>query len=181
MYAGFNSAKEIISPLLGSAPEQELLDKITSIVLSYDKVVGIHDLIVHDYGPSRIIISLHAEVNGNEDIYVLHDIIDNIEQHLARELNCLAVVHMDPVETDNEHISEMKEKVALLVTQINKDVTIHDFRMVPGDTHTNLIFDAVVPFSAKLSDSEAKKEICRIVSENLENCYCVVTIDRPFV
>ena len=181
MYAGFNSAKEIISPLLGSAPEQELLDKITSIVLSYDKVGGSHDLIVHDYGPSRIIISLHAEVNGNEDIYVLHDIIDNIEQHLARELNCLAVVHMDPVETDNEHISEMKEKVALLVTQINKDITIHDFRMVPGDTHTNLIFDAVVPFSAKLSDSEAKKEICRIVSENLENCYCVVTIDRPFV
>ncbi len=181
MYAGFNSAKEIISPLLGSAPEQELLDKISTIVLSYDKVVGIHDLIVHDYGPSRIIISLHAEVNGNEDIYVLHDIIDNIEQHLARELNCLAVVHMDPVETDNEYISEMKEKVALLVTQINKDITIHDFRMVPGDTHTNLIFDAVVPFSAKLSDSDAKKEICRIVSENLENCYCVVTIDKPFV
>lgn len=181
MYAGFNSAKEIIGPLLGSLPDKELVGKITSIVLSADEVAGIHDLVVHDYGPGRLMVSLHAEVDGKGDIYMLHDRIDNIERRIADELNCHAVIHMDPVETDNEVVSQMKNKVALAVTQISKDVSIHDFRMVPGDTHTNLIFDAVVPFDVKLSESEVKSEICRIVSEICENCYCVVTIDRSFV
>lgn len=181
MYAGFNSAKEIIGPLLGSLPDKELVEKITSIVLSADEVAGIHDLVVHDYGPGRLMVSLHAEVDGKGDIYMLHDRIDNIERRIADELNCHAVIHMDPVETDNELVSQMKNKVALAVTQISKDVSIHDFRMVPGDTHTNLIFDAVVPFDVKLSESEVKSEICRIVSEICENCYCVVTIDRSFV
>lgn len=181
MYAGFNSAKEIIGPLLGSLPDKELVEKITSIVLSADEVAGIHDLVVHDYGPGRLMVSLHAEVDGKGDIYMLHDRIDNIERRIADELNCHAVIHMDPVETDNEVVSQMKNKVALAVTQISKDVSIHDFRMVPGDTHTNLIFDAVVPFDVKLSESEVKSEICRIVSEICENCYCVVTIDRSFV
>ena len=181
MYAGFNSAKEIIGPLLGSAPENELVDQITSIVLSCDEIVGIHDLIVHDYGPGRLIISLHAEVDGKKDIFMLHDHIDNVEQRLSEELNCLAVIHMDPVETDNEVVEKMKKIVALAVTEIHKDITIHDFRMVPGDTHTNLIFDAVVPFDVKTSVNEIKKDICRVVSEKCEHCYCVVTIDRPFV
>lgn len=181
MYAGFNSAKEIIGPLLGSLPEQELVDKITSVVLSYDKVVGIHDLIVHDYGPGRLMVSLHAEVGGDGDIYQLHDCIDNIERRLASELNCHAVIHMDPVETDNGVVAEMRNSVALAVTEIHKDITVHDFRMVPGDTHTNLIFDAVIPFGMKLSEAQVKDEICRVVSEKCENCCCVVTIDRPFV
>lgn len=181
MYAGFNSAKEIIGPLLGSIPEQEFVDKITSVVLSYDKVVGIHDLIVHDYGPGRLMISLHAEVGGDGDIYQLHDCIDNIERRLASELNCHAVIHMDPVETDNGVVAEMRNSVALAVTEIHKDITVHDFRMVPGDTHTNLIFDAVIPFDMKLSETQVKNEICRVVSEKCENCSCVVTIDRPFV
>lgn len=181
MYAGFNSAKEIISPLLGSAPEKELVDEITSLVLSCDEVVGIHDLIVHDYGPGRLIISLHAEVDGKKDIYMLHDRIDRIEQQLSTELNCLAVIHMDPVETDNEAVAKMRDAVVLAVAEIHKDITVHDFRMVPGDTHTNLIFDAVVPFDVNASENDIKKDICRAVSEKCENCYCVVTIDRPFV
>ncbi|MBQ8210724.1 MAG: cation transporter [Clostridia bacterium] len=181
MYAGFSSAKEIVNSLLGSAPEQELVEKISSLVLSYSEVVGIHDLIVHDYGPARLVVSLHAEVDGSQDIFMLHDAIDNIEQHLARELNCLAVIHMDPIETDNELVTEMKNRVVLAVTEIDKNITIHDFRMVPGNTHTNLIFDAVVPFSLKLNENEIKKEICSVVSQKCENCNCVVTIDRPFV
>lgn len=181
LYAGFNSARETISPLLGSPPEKELVEKISQIVLSYERVVGVHDLVVHDYGPGRLMISLHAEVNGKEDIYLLHDEIDNIEQHLASELNCIAVIHMDPIAADNEITCQMREKVALAVTEIDENITIHDFRMVPGNTHTNFIFDAVVPFGVKLSETELKDEISRVVALKCKNCFCVVTIDRPFV
>ena len=181
MYAGFSSAKEIVGSLLGSAPDDELVEKIESVVMSYDEVVGIHDLIVHDYGPARLIISLHAEVDGKQDIFMLHDAIDNIEQHLAKELNCIAVIHMDPIETDNDLVSEMKNAVIAAVASVDENITIHDFRMVPGNTHTNLIFDAVVPFTVKMTESEIKKEICSMMSQKYENCNCVVTIDRPFV
>ncbi len=181
LYAGFNSAKETITPLLGSPPEKELVDEIANVVLSYEKVVGIHDLIVHDYGPGRLVVSLHAEVNGKEDIYSLHDEIDNIERRLSRELNCLATIHMDPVEADNEAVSLMREQVSQIVSEIDSGISIHDFRMVPGNTHTNLIFDAVVPFSVKLSEKEIKEKITRAVTEKIEKTFCVVTIDSPFV
>lgn len=181
IYAGFNSAKETLSPLLGGPPEKEFVEQIEDIVLSYEKIVGIHDLIVHDYGPGRVIVSLHAEVSGKEDIYILHDMIDNVEQRLSSEMGCLAVIHMDPVETDDETTAVMRKKTEEAVRSIDKDITIHDFRMVPGNTHTNLIFDAVIPYSVKLSDSEIKTLIGKIVAEECENCFTVVNIDRPFV
>lgn len=181
IYAGFNSAKETLSPLLGGPPEKDFVEEIEKLVLSYDRIVGIHDLIVHDYGPGRVIVSLHAEVDGKEDIYVLHDVIDNAEQKLMAEMGCLAVIHMDPIETDNETTSLMRQKTESAVKRINENITIHDFRMVPGNTHTNLIFDAVVPYNVKIDDKKIKEMIASFVAEECKNCFTVVNIDRPFV
>ena len=162
-------------------PEKEFVDEIERIVLSYEKIVGIHDLIVHDYGPGRVVVSLHAEVNGKENIYTLHDIIDNVEQQLSEELGCLAVIHMDPIETDNAVTSKVRDDVAEAVKLLGDNVTIHDFRLVPGDSHTNLIFDVVVPHEIKMSDKEIKDKVRNIISENFRYCNAVVNVDRPFV
>lgn len=180
LFAGFKSAMETLKLLLGTPPEKEFVESIEATVLAHPVVIGIHDLIVHDYGPGRQIISLHAEVDGKGDIYEIHDEIDLIEQELAEVYGVLAVIHMDPVETDNEVTNSYRMSVAKIVKSIHSDVTIHDFRMVPGITHTNLIFDAVVPFAVKDDDKKLKAEIAKLISENLENCNAVVQIDRPF-
>ena len=179
--AGIRSVRETANPLLGMPPEKEFVDDIERIVLSYDEIIGIHDLIVHDYGPGRLVISLHAEVDGKGDIFAIHDVIDNVEVRLSEEFGCIAVIHMDPIETDNEVTNAMREAVCKIVKGYNSGVTVHDFRMVPGASHTNLIFDVVMPFDVKKSDSEIRKDICRLISESLENCNAVVNIDRPFV
>ncbi len=180
LFAGFKSAMETLKLLLGTPPEKEFVEAVEATVLAHPVVIGIHDLIVHDYGPGRQILSLHAEVDGKGDIYELHDEIDIIEQEIAEVYGCLAVIHMDPIETDNEVTNSYRMSVAKIVKNVHPDVTIHDFRMVPGVTHTNLIFDAVVPFAVKDDDKKLKKEISTLVSANLENCNAVVQIDRPF-
>ena len=179
--AGVLAARDTVSPLLGQAPDRELVDTIEKMVMSSEAVCGIHDLIVHDYGPGRLIVSLHAEVDGSGDIYELHDAIDNIERDLKRELNCLAVVHMDPVDTHDERTAAARDAVAELVKGIDGRITIHDFRMVPGKTHTNYIFDAVLPMDYPMSDEEAAKLIEAEVSRRFPNCYGVVDIDRSYV
>ena len=181
VYAGVRSVKETVNPLLGMPPEKEFIDEIKRIVKSFDMILDIHDLIVHDYGPGRVVVSLHAEVSGKENIYDLHEVIDNAEQKLYQELNCIAVIHMDPIETDNEVSVRMRDDVAKAVKLFNNDVSIHDFRMVPGKGHTNLIFDVVVPHDVKLPDKEIKNRICNIISDNFRGCNAVVNIDRPFV
>ena len=181
VYAGIRSVKETVNPLLGMPPEKEFIDEVERIVLSYEKIVGIHDLIVHDYGPGRVVVSLHAEVNGKDDIYDLHDVIDNAEFKLAEELGCMAVIHMDPIETDNAVTTKVRDDVAEAVKALGENVTIHDFRMVPGDSHTNLIFDVVVPHEIKSSDSEIKEQVRSIIAEKFRYCNAVVNIDRPFV
>lgn len=181
VYAGIRSVKETVNPLLGMPPEKEFIDDVKRIVMSFDKIIDIHDLIVHDYGPGRVIVSLHAEVSGNQDIYELHDVIDNAEQKLFNELNCIAVIHMDPIETDNSVTVKMRDEVAQTLKVLSNDLTIHDFRMVPGSSHTNFIFDAVVPHEIRMSDNEIKSQICSIISDNFDNCNAVVNIDRPFV
>ncbi len=180
LFAGFKSAMETLKLLLGTPPEKEFVEAVEATVLAHPIVIGIHDLIVHDYGPGRQILSLHAEVDGKGNIYELHDEIDLIEQELAEVYGCLAVIHMDPIETDNEVTNSYRMSVAKIVKNIHQDVTIHDFRMVPGVTHTNLIFDAVVPHSVKDDDKKLKKDIASLISSNLENCNAVVQIDRPF-
>lgn len=181
VYAGIRSVKETVNPLLGMPPEKEFIEQVESLVMSYDKIIGIHDLIVHDYGPGRVVVSLHAEVDGKEDIFELHDMIDNAERKLGDELGCIAVIHMDPIETDNEVTNEIKEKIALAMVEFNEKITIHDLRVVPGTSHTNVIFDAVVPHEVKKSDMEISNEISDFISERFTHYNAVVNIDRPFV
>lgn len=178
---GIKAAKETIAPLLGQPPEPEFVQKIIDIVTNHEEVCGIHDLIVHDYGPGRIMISLHVEVDGNGNIFELHDMIDRIENELADELCCEAVIHLDPVETDNILISETKKKVADKLKEINSNITIHDFRMVTGTTHTNLIFDVVEPFEMKETDAQLKNLVSIKVKEINENYETVIHIDRSYV
>ena len=181
-YAGYDAAKETLSPLLGQIPEKSLVDSIEKIVMSYDEIVGIHDLVVHDYGPGRLMLSLHAEVPGNGDIFVLHDAIDRAEIELNEKLNCEAVIHLDPIDTDNEEVMEMKSKVTELIKkEIDEIITIHDFRIVKGNTHTNVIFDAVIPPKYKMTDKEVETKIKDLVKTNFENCFAVVKVEITYV
>ncbi|MBO5088858.1 MAG: cation transporter, partial [Lachnospiraceae bacterium] len=180
-YAGVTAAKETLDPLLGLPPDQEFVDQIEDLVMAHDMIVGIHDVVVHDYGPGRRMISLHAEVPGDRNIFEIHDLIDNVERELNETLKCESVIHMDPIETDNEEIAQMKALIAQEIKKIDEKITIHDFRMVTGDTHTNLIFDAVVPFGTKLPVKDVKKSIEELV-EGLEgNYYAVVHIDQSYL
>lgn len=181
LYAGFNAAKETLAPLLGQPPEPEFVEKVHDLVMSHPEVVGIHDMIVHDYGPGRQMITLHAEVNGNGNIFELHDAIDNIEQELASTFGCHATIHMDPVEAENDALNSLRAELAQMVKTIDPAISIHDFRMVPGPTHTNLIFDAVVPFSFRLSDEEVKLQITALLQEKYPNYYAVITVDKAYV
>lgn len=177
--AGVRSVKETVSPLLGQPPEAEFVKKIEDIIMSYDGVEGIHDLIVHDYGPGRRMISVHAEVPAENDVIVMHDLIDNIERRLSEETGCAAVIHMDPVIKD-ESTQKYKSMTLEIVRQVDPRITIHDFRMVKGNTHTNLIFDAVVPFDKKLDTAAVKKEIMQRIHEADSTLYAVVEIDRQY-
>ena len=181
LLAGYSAVKDTISPLLGTPPEPEFVKEIETIVLSHKYAVGIHDMMVHDYGPGRVIISLHVEVPGNENVFDLHDEIDLMERDLREQLGCLATIHMDPIETDNELVNEMKDKVKAIVENVDERLRIHDFRMVQGPTHTNVIFDVEVPYEIKMEDDEIKKVIFTKVYELNNNCFCVIDIDRLFV
>ena len=180
VFAGFNAGKETLSPLLGQAPEKELVEELEKIVLSYPEIVGIHDMIVHDYGPGRLIISLHAEVNGHDDIFMLHDAIDNAEHHIMERFGAIATIHMDPIDSENSEINAIKNAVTELVQTIDPIITIHDFRMVPGATHTNVIFDAVVPHGFHLNDHEVSEKIKDLVHSTWPDRFAVVQIDHAY-
>lgn len=181
-YAGFDAARETLNPLLGQPPAHEFVEKIDEIVMSHPEVCGMHDLIVHDYGPGRKMISLHAEVPAEGNILELHDVIDNIENELRRTLGCEATIHMDPIVTSDEHVSETKSAVSSLIKAIDKDLSIHDFRMVVGETHTNLIFDILAPFGFRLSDEELLIEVLQAVREHFgENYYVVTKVDHSYI
>ena len=180
--AGTHAAKETLNPLLGQPPEEEFVEQINQIVMAHEEVCGIHDLIVHDYGPGRQMISLHAEVPAEGDILEVHDIIDNIENELRAKLGCDATIHMDPVVTSDEHISEMKAAVFSIIRGIDEIINIHDFRVVTGPTHTNLIFDVLVPYKFYISDEELTTMIEREVKRKLGNNHNVVLkVDKSYV
>ncbi len=180
LFAGFKSAKETITPLLGQPPSEEFVQKVENITLSNEKILGIHDIVVHDYGPGRCMVSLHAEVSCKEDILTLHDIIDNIEHILAKELNCEAVIHMDPIDTDNKRLNEIKYVLSEIIHKVCESARFHDLRMVPGQTHTNLIFDVVLPLDCKVNENEAKRIISELVAEFNPEYRCVIKFDTDF-
>lgn len=179
--SGIKSVKETISPLLGQPADPDYVKKIRDIVMAHSGILGIHDLIVHDYGPGRAMVSLHAEVSDRADLLETHDMIDNAEQELRDKLGCDAVIHMDPVATDDALTLETRKKISELVKIIDESVTIHDFRMVVGPTHTNLIFDIVIPFGFRLSDKQVLEDVSRIVTTLDENYRAVVRIDKSYV
>ena len=181
LWAGFQAARDTLSPLLGQPPTAEFVQQIHDIVMANKSICGIHDLVVHDYGPGRVMISLHAEVPAHGDILALHDEIDNVEKELHDRLGCEAVIHMDPIVTNDETVNAEHEKIAALVRGIDENISIHDFRMVTGPTHTNVIFDAVVPYSCKMSDREAEEKIKQAVHGLDPRYFAVVQIDKSYV
>ena len=181
LWAGVQAARDTLSPLLGQPPSEEFVQEIRDIVMANKAVCGIHDLVVHDYGPGRVMISLHAEVPAHGDILTLHDEIDNVEKQLHDKLGCEAVIHMDPVVTNDEAVNVTHQRIAALVRGIDENISIHDFRMVTGPTHTNVIFDAVVPYGCKMSDREAEEKIKKAVHELDPSYFAVVQIDKSYV
>ena len=181
LWSAVQAARDTISPLLGQAPDPLLVKEIESLVMGHDTVVGIHDLVVHDYGPGRCIISLHAEVPADRQVLELHDVIDSIEEELGQKLHCEAVIHMDPVVVGDPTVAALHQQVAALVKTIDPRISIHDFRMVPGQTHTNLIFDAVIPFDERLTRLQVAERIRQMVSEMEGNFRAVVKVENSYV
>lgn len=180
LYAGISSAKETLDPLLGIAPSATFVSDIEKTVISFEPILGIHDLIVHDYGPGRKMISLHAEVPCNGDLMTMHDVIDNIEMQLRTKYDCEATIHMDPIAVDDPKANEIRILVAGIVKSVSPDLKYHDLRIVTGPTHTNIIFDLLVPYDSKFNTSAIIKNISDRLKE-ADASYCaVIKIDRPY-
>ena len=183
IYSGIRALQETITPLLGQAPDREFIERIQKLIEEFPEITGIHDLIVHDYGPGRLMISLHAEmpVYEDSDIFAMHDIIDNAERLLSKELECLVTIHLDPTRSNDEKVAELKAKTVNVLHGISPELSLHDFRVVPGPTHTNLIFDVVIPFDLKLKEDEITEKLNSAVSEwDDAKYYVVVSFDRPY-
>lgn len=164
--------------LLGEAPIDETVKSIEAVIAEFPDIIGIHDLMVHNYGPQKFFASFHAEVDGKKDIYYLHDMIDNAERKINEELMISCTIHMDPIVTDDENVNELKSFLMETLKKNDLDLSVHDFRTVIGNTHTNLIFDVVLPFDSSMTEIEIKEKICNAVKSERENCYCVITVDR---
>ncbi len=181
LYAGFHAARDTLNPLLGETPDPQLVEELECTVLAHAEILGLHDLVIHDYGPGRSMMSLHAEVDKDSDLLMIHDVIDDIERELGAKFSTTAVIHMDPIDNGNEQTLALRMQVAELVKQMDEEITIHDFRITPGPKHTNLIFDIVVPPQFRLSDSQAVDWIREHVRE-LDPCYyAVVDVDHAYV
>ena len=176
--AGLKILNETKDILLGEGPVDETVKAIENIVKDYPDVIGMHDLMVHNYGPNRFIASFHAEVDGKKDIYYLHDMIDNVERRINEELIISCTIHMDPIVTDDENITALKTFLTETMSEAGLNLPIHDFRTVIGQTHTNMIFDVVLPFDHPMNESEIKAAISTAVQKKRSNCYCVITVDR---
>lgn len=181
LYTGGSTLKETIDLLLGQPPKQEFIDEIKEIVLGHSMVHGVHDLIVHDYGPGRVMISLHAEVDVNGDIQDIHEQIDHIEHELQKKLHCSATIHMDPIVTDDKEVLAMKAKVEEMVHFLDESFSMHDFRMVKGSTRTNLIFDVEVPRKTSYTDNEIVNWLKERIHELPGSKYfAVIQIDHEY-
>lgn len=180
LYSGFGLVKDTLDPLLGRAPDPELVSYIQHKIMGYEGVLGTHDLMVHDYGPGRLFASVHVEMAAEEDVLKSHDIIDNIEKDFFENDNLHMVIHYDPIVTGDEVVGDIRKYLMEKVKQIDSRLSIHDLRMVPGVSHTNVIFDCVVPFEFNHSDKEIRKRIQSMISEDYENYQCVITVDRSY-
>lgn len=178
--AGIEIIRDTVDELLGKPADAEITRQICNIVCCDKRIIGIHDLIIHNYGPGNMFGSCHAEVRSDEDFIAAHDLIDRIEHEIHSKLKISMSIHMDPIEVDNEQINHCKAVVSGILREISPRLSFHDFRAVTGDTHTNLIFDIVVPFDIKLSNSEIKKQIDNALADEPVKYYTVITFDREY-
>ena len=181
LYAGIGVIKDTLGPLLGEPPEKETVDELEKLVMSHEGILGIHDLILHGYGHGRIMGSLHAEVPADRDILESHDLIDCIEQEIKEKLGLEISIHMDPVLVNDPKTDEYKAVAVEVIKEFGEKITIHDFRIVVGPTHTNLIFDAVLPFESKMTEDEFRKIVNKKMREKKPECFTVINVDRPYV
>lgn len=170
--------KDAISPLLGEKPPKELVDKITAKILSYDGVIGVHDLVVHSYGANHCFVVAHVEVPADVDIVKSHDIIDNIEHDMWNDMHVRLNIHMDPIDTKNKQLAALKERVSNAIAKLEPDLSIHDFRMVNGDTHVNLVFDVVVPYDSKITLNDVHSACEEEFNNDETKYYFVIDMDR---
>ncbi len=179
--AGFGAAKATLDPLLGQPPEPDMVNAIEELILSHEQIIGIHDLIIHDYGPGRRMMSVHAEVPSDGDVLELHDHIDHIERELTDRFGLHAVIHMDPIQVGNPLVDGLRELSARLAREVDPAITVHDFRITSGPLHTNLIFDVVVPYDVTLSDEQVKEALARKLAAVSPNYHAVIDVDRSYV
>ena len=177
LYSGVGLVKSTIDPLLGLAPDPELVKYIHERVMSYPNVLGTHDLMVHDYGPGRQFASVHVEMAAEGDVMASHDVIDNIERDFLENDGLHVVIHFDPIVTSDERVGDMRRWLSEAVKEIDGALTIHDLRMVPGPTHTNLIFDCVVPAGFAMSELDVKQAIKHLVRQKDPRYFCVITVE----
>lgn len=181
LFTGFKAAKETIDLLLGTPPKPEFIEEIRNFVKGYPEVAGIHDLIVHDYGPGRKFISFHAEVPADSDINYAHDVIDCVERDMNEKFGCIVTIHLDPIEMNDARVQEMKKLAEESAAEIDPAFTIHDFRMTSGGKHVNMIFDLQVPSDSKMPTEEAAKRVAERISEKNPDCYAVIKAEHPFI
>ncbi len=180
LFAGYRAAKETIEPLLGQRPEKELVDELEALVLSKEPITGVHDLILHDYGPGRRFLSMHAEVPMDEDILFIHDVIDNVEIEIFDRFGIETVIHMDPINTKDERIIKIKEVIKTHLDSFGEGLKAHDVRIVTGPTHTNIVFDIAVPADSKLDPDAVKIAVSTALTSVDPNYRCVIKIDRDY-
>lgn len=178
LWGGFGTAKDTVDLLLGKRADSMLIKSIADTVMSHEGVLGVHDLVVHDYGPGRKMITLHAEVDEDADMLSTHDMIDNIEWELNEKYFCVSTIHMDPIAVNNPETDEAKAQVKQALKRIDDRITIHDFRLVRGQTHTNLVFDISAPYEIKLSDADLKSRAVAEITAINGSFNPVITIDR---
>lgn len=178
LYAGFRAAQDTVNPLLGQPPEPEFIEKIRQIVMQYEEIQGIHDLVVHNYGPGRTMISLHAEVSDQGKLLELHEVIDSAEKELARQLSCEAVIHLDPVCTQDVRTNSLKAMACQCLEEIDGRLSLHDFRIVEKKDCVNLLFDIVIPFEFPMTDEQVVEKLVSRIEEEREGCVPVVHVDH---
>lgn len=181
VYTGISIVKETAGMLMGETPDPELVKELEEEILSYEGVVGVHDLMVHNYGPNRIFASAHAEVSATDNIMESHDTMDLIERDVMKKFKVQLVLHMDPIVIDDENINRLRMETTEIIKGLNENFSMHDFRAVPGPTHTNLIFDLVVPFNLPQSKKVVADEVAQKVHEKFgDNYFSVITVEHSY-
>ncbi len=180
-FSGFKAAKETIDLLLGSPPDRQFINDIYAFAKQYPKIIGIHDVMVHDYGPGRQIVSFHAEVPSDSDINIAHEEVDQMERDMHEKFGCIVTVHLDPIVMNDPLVNEMREIAQEAVREVNSDFSLHDFRMTIGETNVNLIFDLVLPTDCAMTAKEAENAVVERIQSKRKNCFCVIRVEHPFI